>query len=182
MTHSFRSALVVAVAAATLAAAVTRVSRESMRAMEISFDKRIQTIAVDNPFELLGNTRGVYLDNYGAVFTAEVNLQHSATISPFMLTIPKGYAAKLRQSKLSRLPVVRQNMQEEMLAMAASLDGVPPKEQIVLGVTLYYHKWEETNGLPAQIVMRAERQKLLDVQLGGTDRSSLDSIIRVDEQ
>ena len=71
------TAVVVAVAA------VPRVSRDALHAMEISFDKRIQTPSVDDPFELLGNTRGVYLEGYGAVFTAEVNLLHSANVSPF---------------------------------------------------------------------------------------------------
>ena len=65
--------------------------------------------------------------------------------------------------------------------MASSLDAVPPNEQVVLGVTLFYHTWEDRGGLPSQIVMQAERQKLLDVQLGRASRSSLDSIIKVQE-
>jgi len=68
-----------------------------------------------------------------------------------------------------------------MLAMASSLDGVPPHERIVLGVTLFYRKWEDTANLPSQIIMQAERQKLLDVQLGRASRSSLASIIRAQE-
>ena len=42
--------------------------------MEKSLDNRIARLWQDNPFVLLGPTRGVYLDGYGAVFTAEVNL------------------------------------------------------------------------------------------------------------
>jgi hypothetical protein len=167
-----------AVLAFTAAAGASRVA---LHAVELSFDKRIQTISSDIPFELLGSTRGVYLDGYGAVFTTEVNLAQSANISPFQLTIPKEYAAKLRLRKMDRVPLLKKNMQEEMLAMAASLDGVPPHEQIVLGVTLFYFKWENTGNLPSQIIMQAERQKLLDVQLGRANRSSLASIIRAQE-
>ena len=46
-----------------------------------------------------------------------------------------------------------------------------PNEQIVFGVTLFYYNWEDTSGLPAQIVMQAERQKLLDAQLGRASRA-----------
>ena len=162
-------------------AATPRLGRTALRAMEISFDKRIQTMSADIPFELLGNTRGVYLEGYGAVFTSEVNLAQSTDVSPFLVTIPKDYATKLRLRKLERVPVLKKNMREEMLAMASSLDNVPPQEQIVLGVTLFYRKWEDTAGLPTQIIMQAERQKLLDVQLGRASRSSVDSIIHVQE-
>ncbi len=173
--------LTLVTAAAVAIAAVPRVSREAIHAMEISFDKRIQTPSVDAPFELLGNTRGVYLEGYGAVFTSEVNLLLSSNISPFQPTMPKEYVAKLRLRKLERVPVLKKTMEEEMVAMASSLDNVPANEQIVLGVTLFYHPWEDTAGLPSQILMQAERQKLLDVQLGRASRVSLDSIIRVQE-
>ena len=161
--------------------AMSRVSRDALAAMELSFDKRVRSISVDIPFELLGNTRGVYLEGYGVVFTCEVNLAQSMTVTPFSLTIPKEYAVKLRQRKLDRVPVLKKNMQESLLAMASSLDTVPKNEQVVLGVTLFYHAWEDRSGLPSQIIMQAERQKLLDVQIGHASRSSLDSIVKVQE-
>lgn len=171
-----------ALLAAVLAmAAVASVSRGALSAVELGFDKRIETLSMDVPFELLGNTRGLYLEGYGAVFTAEVNLSQSVNINPFQPTIPKEDVEKLRQRKRERVPVLEKCMREEMMAMAASLDGVPVNEQIVLGVTLFYRKWEDTAGLPSQIVMRAERQKLMDVQAGHTSREALNSIIRVQE-
>jgi hypothetical protein len=168
-------------ALAVAIAGVPRVSRVAVHAMEISFDKRIQTTSVDAPFELLGNTRGVYLEGYGAVFTSEVNLSLSSNISPFQPTMPKEYVTKLRLRKLERVPVLKKTMEEEMVAMASSLDTVPASERIVLGVTLFYYPWEDTAGLPSQILMQAERQKLLDVQLGRASHASLDSVIRVQE-
>ena len=173
-------ALLVAAAVVALAA-VPRISREVLHGMELSVDKHIQTLSVDAPFELLGNTRGLYLEGYGAVFTTEVNLSQSINVNPFQPTIPKQYVDKLRLRKLERVPVLKKCMQDEMVAIAASLDAVPVNEQIVLSATLFYRKWEDTAGLPAQIVMQAERQKLLDVQLGRASRESLASIIRVQE-
>jgi len=176
-----RLALLLLAAVTVALVAEPRVTRAALQPMEASLDRRIRTISADSPFELLGNTRGVYLEGYGAVFTAEVNLSQSMTISPFSLTIPKDYVVKLHQRKLERVPVLKRNMEEQMLAMAASLDTVPLSERVVLGITLDYHSWEDTTGLPSQIVMQAERQKLVDVELGRASRSSLNSIIQVQE-
>src|SRR6266849_2771996 len=158
-----------------------RVGRPALRAMEESFDKRILTASSEAPFDLLGTTRGVYLEGYGSVFTTELNLLITTNISPFQLTIPKEYVTKVHAQKLRRLPLLKRNMQEAMLAAASSLDNVRPEEKIVYGVSIFYYKWEDTSGLPAQIVMQAERQKLLDVQLGRIPRAALDSAIRVQE-
>jgi hypothetical protein len=38
---------------------------------------------------------------------------------------------------------------------------MPPGEQVVLAVSLFHYSWEDYSGLPGQIVMQAERQKLL---------------------
>jgi len=172
---------VLATAAWVAVAQSPLVSYAAIRAMEQSFDKRVMTLGTDTPFDLLGNTRGVYLGGYGAVFTTEVNLLITNNISPFLQTIPKEYVAKVHAQKLQRVPLLKRSMQDALIATAASMDNVPPGENIVLGVTLFYYKWENTTGLPAQIVMRAQRQKLLDVQLGRASRASLDSVIQVQQ-
>jgi hypothetical protein len=176
------SSILLAAVVWTAVAEGPRVGLTAMRAMEQSFDKRVLTASTDSPFDLLGTTRGVYLGGYGAVFTAEVNLMVTTNITPFLQKIPKDYVVKVHTQKLQRVPLLKQTMRESMLAMASSLDGVPPSENIVLGVSLvYFTKWEDTTGLPSQIIMQAERQKLLDVQLGRASRSSLDSSIHVQE-
>ena len=176
------SAILLAAAVWTAVADGPRVGLSALHAMEQSFDKRILTANTEAPFDLLGTTRGVYLEGCGAVFTAELNLLVTTNISPFLQKIPKDYVVKVHAKKLQRVPLLKQAMRETMLDMASSLDGVPAKENIVLGVSLvYFTKWEDTTGLPSQIVMQAQRQKLLDVQLGRASRSSLDSIIRVEE-
>jgi hypothetical protein len=172
---------VVATAAWVAVAQSPHVSYAAIRAMEQSFDKRVMTLGSDTPFDLLGNTRGVYLGGYGAVFTTEVNLMITNNVSPFLQTIPKEYVAKVHAQKLQRVPLLKRSMQDALVATAASMDNVPSGENIVLGVTLFYYNWENTTGLPAQIVMQAPRQKLLDVQLGRASRASLDSVIQVQQ-
>jgi hypothetical protein len=135
-----------------------------------------------NPCDIIGNTRGMYLDNYGAVFTTLIAVVPTPTPNPF-----RDFTAKdimdVHQRKIRQLPILREKMRETMLVMVASpaLEGVRPEEQIVCGVSLFYYKWENVTGLPAQIIMQAEKRKLLDVQAGRLPMSQLDSIIKVQE-
>ncbi len=134
--------------------------------LEKNFDQRLEGVIPGDAFLLLGDTRGVYLDGFGAVFTAEVNLVNSPTLSPFRRTISKPEVMKVHEKKQQRLAVLKQCMQDTMIGMAAALTEMPAGEQIVVGVSLFYFSWEDTSGLPTQIVMRAERRQLLGARAG----------------
>lgn len=159
-------------------AAGPRVTRVSLEAMERSFDTRIGKIDIALPFDLLGSTRGLYLEGYGAVFSAEVSLIITSPLSPFHTSITKDEVARVHARKLQRVPLLKRNMREMLGAMASSLDTVPSNEQIVLAVSLFYYNWEDRGSLPQQIVMQGQRQKLIDAQLG---RVPFDSVIKVQE-
>jgi hypothetical protein len=139
-----------------------RVKRATMAALEKVFDTRIQRASAVEPLDLMGNTRGIYLQGYGAVFTTAVNLIISPTINPFHMTFTKAEIDRVHARKVERLPLLKQQMREMLFTGAAALDGVPLHEQIVVGVSLMYFSWEDTTGLPAQLVMQGERQKLLN--------------------
>jgi hypothetical protein len=158
--------LITALLLAGAAAAQTQVSRVSLSAMEASFDRRVQSVDVTDPFILLGTTRGLYLNGYGAVFTAEVNLVASAVVSPFRPAFTKQEIARIRQKKHDRVTVLKEHMRNALIGAAASLDGVLPNEQIVFGVTLFYFKWEDRAGLPSQVVMQAPKRALLEANKG----------------
>ena len=130
---------------------------------------------------MLGNTRGAYLDGYGAVFTTEVGLAFTPSASPFRGPLTKQEIATVRERKRQRLPVLRQAMQDFLLAAGSSLDSVGSKEKVVYFVNLYYHNWEDVTGLPSQIVMESEKQKLLDVQSGRADRAFTANWVKVRE-
>lgn len=158
-----RTAFLLLLLAATCGVAQRpRVNRVALAAMERTFDQRILRFDVNDPFDLLGSTRGVYLEGYGAVFTAEVNLVASAVITPFRPKPSAGEIERLRQRKAARLALLKKHMREMMLSLAASLEGVPPQEHIALGVSVFYFSWENREGLPSQVLMRAQRQKLVD--------------------
>ena len=52
-------------------------------------------------------------------------------------------------------------MRELLATSAASLDALPPNEQIVVAVTLFYYSWEQKAGLPSQILMQASKGALV---------------------
>ncbi|MGH9664441.1 MAG: hypothetical protein ACRD9L_08480, partial [Bryobacteraceae bacterium] len=111
-----------------------KIPRSEITAMEKSFDQRLSGLWSE-PFLVLGSTRGFYLDQFGAVFTAEMNLVNGPNVNPFMQTIPRALIEAHRKKKLERIPALKQAMRQMLTAAAASLDGVPDNEQIVVEVT-----------------------------------------------
>ena len=174
----FSIVLLLALALSATAGDKPRVSRASMAGMEKSLDDRVTRLWDDNPYALLGATRGVYLEGYGAVFSAEINMVAAAGISPFHPTISKQEVDHHHAKKLERLPQIRSLMRDALVASAASLDTVPPEEQIVIVAFLLRYPWEDPAGVPVQITMQGQRKKLLDAHAGA---ASLDAAIRVTE-
>jgi hypothetical protein len=138
-----------------------RIKRAVLRNVERDFDGKLRTTPPVSSFDLMGTTRGVYLEGYGAVFSSEINLLPSATVSPFQPTMPRNVVEQLHKSKLERVPVLKQTMRDLLQHSATMLKDIPSSEQIILGVSIFYYSWEDTRDLPAQIVMRASRQTLL---------------------
>jgi hypothetical protein len=167
--------LLLVAAVAIAAAAAPRVSRATLRAMEKSLDARISALW-DVPYLLIGPTRGVYLEGYGAVFTAEVNLVMNQTtlMAP---QVSKAEIAKSRQLKLERIPQLKKALSQALVSTAASLDTVPAQEQIAIIAFLDHYPWEDVTGMPVQVTVHAIKGKLLEAQHGG----NLDSVIQVTE-
>jgi hypothetical protein len=170
--------LLVVVFALTAASAGPRVSRGTLASMEKSLDERIQRLWDDTPYLLLGTTRGVYLEGYGAVFTAEVNLVMNP-VSLMNTRLTKDDIAKVRQKKLDRLPTLKKVLRESMVSMAASLDTVPGEEQIAIVAFIDHYPWEDVTNVPVQITLTAQKKKLLEAQRAGG--AGLDAVIHVTE-
>ena len=68
---------------------------------------------------------------------------------------------RTHEKKVQRMGAIRNAMRAMLVDSARSLDSVPPDEQVSVGLTLFYWKWENHDGLPAQIVMHAPRKALL---------------------
>ena len=174
-----RAVLIVLLGIATAVAQKPQVSRNELAAMERSLDDRMKHFDIDRPMEILGLTRGVYLEGYGAIFTAEVNMVLTPGMSPFRLTeFTKEDIARVHTAKMQRMPQLRKLMRDFLVASAQSLDRVPPEEQIGVSLFLLSKPWEDKSGLPQQILMQAKRKALLEVATNRADRSTLDTAIQ----
>jgi hypothetical protein len=136
------------------------VTRSALVALERSFDAQFSKPGPD-PYDLLGTTRGFYLEGYGVVFSTEVNLI-LVPITPFGPPMTKETMASLRQRKLKKLEVLKQTMRESLGAAAAGLGALGPDEYIAYGITFFYQSREDKTGLPAQILMYASKKDLTD--------------------
>jgi hypothetical protein len=159
--------------------ATPHVTRSMLIDLEKSMDNRVVRISQDNPFVLLGPTRGIYLDGYGAVFTAEINLVSApAALMMFRPQLTKEEIEQHRQLKISRVPQLKQAMRQAMIDSASSLDTIPPQEQIVVVAMLSKYPWENTMGIPQQIMMQASKKDLLEQRNNAT---ALANVIHITE-
>jgi len=141
-----------------------RVSRPALRAMEKTVDDRIARIWSDNPLAVVGQTRAVYLEGYGAVFTAEVSLASSGQSLMHAVLTDKDKAAVIKV-KNDRVPQLKKALEEALVESAASLDPLlPPNDQVVIEVILDRYDWEDRPAYPAEMIVQGARQKLLEVK------------------
>jgi hypothetical protein len=144
------------------------VKRTAMQVVEKSFDARLESTNPPDPFDPLGNARGLYLPGFGVVLTAEIDLIKVPGISPFHQKITAEERPRLRARKLAALPRLKEAMKAAMISAAQDLRSVPLNENIVVGVSLFYFVGEDSTGLPLQVVMQATRQQLLTNQGAGS--------------
>ncbi len=167
-------------AAALLAAATVvepAITRHMLIPVEKKIDQRLETL-YDEPFLLLGMTRGLYLDKFGAVFSAELQLVSTPGLGTFGFTAPsRELTIATRAKKLQRLPVLKDAMRAQLVAAAISLDKLPADEKVVFGVSIFRRSWEDSTGLPAQIVMQGSRKDLIAARTA----AAIDAAIRVQE-
>jgi hypothetical protein len=128
-----------------------------MSDLEAQLDGRINAAGGAEPIVLIGPARALYLLGYGAVVTQEVSLVVTPTESPFRGKITPQEIVQVHQRKSARLPLIRQVIRDMWTSTASTLNMVPGNEQIVIAVRLLYKPWEDTKGLPGQLILRGSR-------------------------
>ncbi len=147
--------------AAALQTVSPRVSLASLAEVARGFDRDLRGFAMADPIDVLGNTRGIYLDGFGAVFTTELSPILTPQLNPFRPNISEQDKAAVRQRKLARIPAVERLMNSMLQTAARELAAVPDDQQIVVAVKYLYLPYEDTNGLPGQMVIKAARGAIL---------------------
>ncbi len=144
-----------------------KVNRGMIEAMQRSLDNKLSGLWPQDPAEVLGLSQGTYIQGYGAIFLGEVNLAPAAGISPFHPSVSPDEVRRTHDKKMQRMTAIRTAMRAMLVDSALSLDTLPADEQVAVGLSLFYWKWENRDGLPAQIVMHAQRKALLQTTGGG---------------
>lgn len=166
-------------AAIFAASTAPRISRSSLEGLEQKLDVGVIAVDPNQPGAILGATRGVYLEGFGAVFTTEVDLLPFAAPNPFRPAYNKGDIVRLKNTKKLRIAVLRTKMREAMISAAASLDSVPVDQKVAYAVTIPYYSWEDSAGMPKQILLQAPRSALLQGSRGNT--AAVDAAMKVQE-
>jgi len=137
------------------------IALETVADLEVKMKDTIIISGGTSPFVLIGLPRGVYVSGIGAIYTCEIEL--SPTPTPlFQTTINPDQKAQTHQRKTAQLPRWMQVMKDLTKMTATSLASMPDSEQVIVSARLVYRAWEDTSGLPGQIVMRADRRSALN--------------------
>jgi len=147
----------------------------SIVSVEKSIDGKLTHLWPDEPFLVLGGARGVYLEGYGAVFTAEIYLAPSP-MNVFQPNPTKEMVARYRQRKQERVPQLQAAMRELVAQIASSLGTLSDNDRVVLAVDLPSFAWEDAAGIPSQIIMQGQKSALL-----GASKDQLPSLLHTEE-
>jgi len=137
------------------------VSTEALKVLQTGFDSDLASYDYNDSIDILGRTRGVYLSDYGVVFTTELSPIVTPNITPFVQKIPEETKISVHKRKVARIPVIEKLMGEMMKHTAEQLALLPDNQQIVLVVKLIYYPYEDVQGLPSQITMKGDKRSAM---------------------
>src|SRR3954470_6052914 len=100
--------------------------------LERGLDVKLAGIAdTSGPIDMLGATRGIFLDGYGVVFTTEMGLMVTPTLNPFNKNITDETKAPVHSANISRLAAPRKAITEMATNVARNLGQVPENQEVV---------------------------------------------------
>ena len=138
------------------------VTRPMLGAMERMFKANLDSLfKPDELFGIIDSPQSVYVDGFGVVMTARVNLVEAPGLMLFRPALKPEEIRSIRERKLQRVPMLENAVRQSMVIAATLMETVPVDEQIVYSVNLFHHPYEESRGLPSQIVLQASRKTLL---------------------
>ena len=112
------------------------------------------------------------------MFTTELNLASEGIALMHSILTPQEKAAVV-QKKIERAPQLKKALQDALVGTAASLDTMPPDQQVVIQVILDRFSWEEAPSYPSEVIAQATRQKLLDLKKASG--AGVETAIRITE-
>ncbi len=148
-------------------------------AVEKAFDASIRGYSIDAPFDQLLPTHGIPVEGYGLVFVTDVNLVSLPPLFGFGGRIEKSEIARIHESKLKRLPAVRQLMTQMLLAASGMLSHLSPDENILLQFNFYSQQFEDRTGLATSMSIQGKKKDLMDAAAKKLPAESVSGILKV---
>lgn len=167
-----KALLLAALASLCFAGTESPVSTKSIQAVEDNLNGAFR-VNVPDPYTLLGTARGTYIENYGTLFTVELQLVFVSPPNPFRPVVSEQEKASIHERKLKKLPVLRELMETQMLNASKTLDGLPLNQHVAMEAILLSFSFEDSKGLPQRIYMTAEKGKLLEAEARHADLSTV---------
>lgn len=135
---------------------------QMMGVVEKDMDARLSSAgaAAGDPCYVLGaGSRGFLISGFGVVMSTELDLINTPGGGIFNNGISPALRASVHKRKLGQVAALQQTLRE----MVASVDASPmlklaDTDQVVIAVRLAYRSWEDTTGLPGQIVARLDHR------------------------
>ena len=155
--------IVLAAAGLLFGATESRLSNKAIDTVQAMVNDKFRVPGPD-AYDLLGTARCTYLEGYGALTTVEIELVFVSGITPFRPAYTAQEIAALRERKLKKVPILKDDMRRILANSAAAFDSVPPNERIAIEAKLWHYSWEDSKGIPQRILMSAEKSKLLGAQ------------------
>jgi hypothetical protein len=146
---------------AAVTVAATHIPQTMLAHLEKVFDIRLEAADPKDPLDVWGNTRGLYVEGLGTVFTTELGLIVTPGIYGLLPKIPEDLIKQVHQRKLKHLQQLEDLMKDLMKESALTLTPLPDDQKIVYAVRVRYLIWEDTAGLPAQILMTADKKSAI---------------------
>ncbi len=137
---------------------------KQMASMEEAVSRHFRSIGAGPSVSMIGTTRGIYLSDYGAVFSIEVNLVPVANVSPFRRAYSEEEKRQLNIRKRQRMEDLEQMMREVLMQEGVGLTEIGADEQVALAVSLFHFPWEDLTQLPKQVVMTGVRGELASAE------------------
>lgn len=153
-----------------------------IEAVQKACDQAIRGYSIDAPLDHLLPTHGVYVDGFGAVFVTDVNLISLPPLWGFGGHIAPGEIKRIHDSKLKRLPAVRQLMTQMLFDASKTLVHLPPDESILLHFNFYSMELEDRTGLPKMMTIQGKKKDLLEAATGKLPAAEVSGILKVKVQ
>lgn len=142
--------------------------KQQMREFEAAVDSTLRQMFSDSrPFTVLEQPKATYLDGFGIVVHAEINLYPtSANLMPFMTGQSLDRELKNeREQKQVRLRQLQARLQSLLLEQSGPLSQLRDGESMAVVIHLFNPR--PFPEIPGQIVVQARRQALLALQVQG---------------